>query len=146
VPNSNHFAVRAAVAALFMGDPALAGDNVFENRDYTLAEGVTTQIHVNRVLSQPEAVGTTGSPITWTTEIEMLFKARKSADIDADDACDQLWTGAFGKLLSNQTLGGLAMRIEPGDALFDQDPVDTNVAEITQRFTVMHRTAATAIT
>jgi hypothetical protein len=146
MPNSQHYAVRAAVAALFLaGEPPLADGNIFENRDYALAEGVTSQIHVNRVSSQPEMIQITGAPIDWTTEIELRFKARKTDYGSADDVCDQLWSAACALLLANQTLGGLAMQIDPGDVSFDQDSGDTNVAEITQIFKVMHRTAGNTI-
>jgi hypothetical protein len=142
--NSQHYAVRAAVAALFTGAP-LAGGNVFQNRDYALAADVASQIHVNRNTSQPEAIQITGAPIDWTTEIELRFKARKTVSASADDVCDQLWVAAAALLLSNQTLGGLAMQIDPGDVSFEQDSGDTAVAEITQLFKVMHRTAGNTI-
>ena len=62
--NTKHYGIRAAIANLFLvGDPPLAAGNVFENRDYALAEGVATQIHVNRINSQPEQIQITGATL-----------------------------------------------------------------------------------
>lgn len=144
---SQHRAIRTAIAALFTAEPgALAAGNVHENRDYALAEGVTEQIHVNRVVSLPEAIQITGAPVDWTSEIEIKFKARKTPHLSAEDACDDLWVAGFGRLMAGQALGGLVQLVTPGEVTFDQDAQDTNVAEITQRFMVVHRTASNVIT
>jgi hypothetical protein len=142
---SKHMAIRAAVAALFAAATPLAGGRVFQNREYALGAGVASQIHVNRVESDPEGEILTGAPIDWQTELEVVIKARKSGGAEAEDVADEIWTEAYARLMADQSLGGLAMLLTQGQVTFGQDEADTDVAEIRWRFTVMHRTTNNAI-
>lgn len=142
---SKHLAIRAAVAALFAAAPALAGGRIFQNREYTLATGIDSQIHVNRVDSDPNVDVLFGAPIDWQTQIEAVVKARRSGATEAEDVADAIWTDAYARLMADQGLGGLAMQVTQGAVSFGQDEADTDVAEITWRFAVMHRTDSNLI-
>jgi hypothetical protein len=142
---SKHLAIRAAVAALFAAAPALAGNRIFPNREYALPAGVDSQIHVNRVDADPEGEILTGAPIDWVTQLEVVIKARKVNTTDAEDVADEIWTAAYARLMADQTLGGLVGLLTQGQVSFDQDEADTDVAVITWRFTVTHRTANNSI-
>lgn len=142
---SKHMAIRAAVAALFAAGPALAGGRIFQNREYSLAVGVASQIHVNRVEADPNGDILTGAPIDWVTQLEVVIKARKAAAVEAEDVADDIWTEAYARLMADQSLGGLAMQLTQGAVSFDQDEADTDVASITWRFSVSHRTANNVI-
>ena len=142
---SKHLAIRVAVAALFAAPVALAGGRIFQNRDYTLPEGVASQLHVNRAESTPEAIVLTGAPVDWQTELVVVIKARKAAGIDAEDVADEIWTAAFARLMADQTLGGTVSLLTPGVAVFDEDEADTDVARLSWRFAVTHRTDSNII-
>lgn len=142
---SKHLAIRAAVAALFAAATALAGGRIFQNRDYTLASGVASQIHVNRVDSDPDGEILTGAPVDWVTQIEVVIKTRKSGATEAEDVADEIWTDAYARLMADQSLGGLVGLLTQGAVSFDQDEADTDVAVITWRFSVTHRTANNSI-
>lgn len=142
---SKHLAIRAAVAALFAEATPLAGGRIFQNREYTLPSGIASQVHVNRVQADPNGEILTGAPIDWQTELEVVIKARKSGGTEAEDVADEIWTDAYARLMADQSLGGLVGQLTQGRVTFDQDEADTDVAAITWRFTVTHRTTNNAI-
>lgn len=139
---SKHLAIRAAVAALFAAAPALAGGHIFQNREYTLPIGVDSQIHVNRVESDPDNALMASGRLDWLTTIEVVIKTRQAATsaTEAETVADAIWTDAYARLMADQSLGGLVMQLTQGLVVFEQDTVDTDVAVITWRFTVLHRT------
>lgn len=143
---SKHRAIRAAVAALLTSAPALAGVHVFENRVYSLAQGVARQVHVNYVESTPAPIAIAGSPIAWATEIEVVIKARATPSGDsAEDVADALWTEIYAQVMGNQQLGGLAAYLEPGAARAEDDQAEVGVCRLTWLFVVQHDTSHNSI-
>lgn len=140
-----HLAIRDAIAALYAG---LAGDRIFQNRDYALPQGVPSQINVHRVQSQPERILIgAAAPIDWTTDIRTAITARKDAlaDSQAEPAADAIAVQCFARVMADQTLGGLCQQIEPGLIAWDQDEADSNVVQITWDIQVTHRTTDNVI-
>ena len=140
-----HLAIRNAVAALFEG---LAGDRIYQNRDYALPQGVASQINVHRVQSEPERllIGPT-APIDWTTAIKVAVTARKDAltEQSGEAAADDIAVACFARVMAAQTLGGLCDQIEPGILTWEQDEADSNVVLITWEIGVIHRTTNNVI-
>lgn len=143
---SQQLALRAFLVALLSQAPPLAV-NVFGNRDFALAEGVASQIHVNVSDSKPAVDELfTGSPIDWTTTFEILVKARKTGTTEASDVCDGIWLAVYARVFADASLGGRSKLTTPGEMAVDTDEADTSVAQITWYFTAVHRTANNALT
>ena len=143
---SQHVAIRMAVAALLSAAPALAGIKVHQNRDFDLPTGAAQQIHVNLAGTDGAEEVMEGAPIDWRTELAVTVKARRSGLTGASDVADATWVVLYGLLRSDQSLGGLAMSISPGSANVDTDEADTSLARLDWRFTVEHRTDNNSIT
>lgn len=138
---SDQVRIRAAVAALLLGGTAMAGGRVRENRDLSMSNDVTSQVHVNFTRSQPvDAVIYTGHPRDWMTDIELVFLARKTGGSEAADVADAMWVEAYSRLMADQTLGGLAGELLPGEAFVDNDQADASLCRLTWSVTVRHRT------
>lgn len=137
---SAHLDIRAAVAALFLAAPALA-TRVTENRDLSLPEGVQVQIDVYRLRTRPERpyMGT-DSPVDWTTDLRIVVKGRSEAVVD-DVMCS-----CYARVMADQDLGGLASGLEPGDMLWGQEELETNVVRATWDIVVQHQTRNNVIT
>jgi hypothetical protein len=143
---SKHIEIRAAVAALFLAGTPLAGGNVLQNRDFALAGDVAKQLHVNLAGSTPEDSPVyAGRPRDWSTEIELVVLARADGGSQAHDVADAIWVDAYGRLMANQTLGGLVMGVDPGEMTVDPDEADTSLCRLTWRFTCKHRTTNDSI-
>lgn len=141
---SKHLAIRDAVAALYAG---LAGDRIYENREYPLQQDVPSHIQVYRVDAQSERpfLGAT-APIDWTTTIRTVVKARKDATNSAEIAADTVMAACWARVMADQTLGGLVQLLESGGITWEQDEADSNVVMFTWDFQVQHRTEANVIT
>lgn len=143
--NSSQRAIRAAVAGLFTAGTALAGGRVYQNRVFSLAAGVNSQVHVNYVDSVPERAAIFGAPIEWTTQIEVVIKARRSGGASAEDRADEIWVDAYSRVMAAQSLGGLASGLDPGPASVGDDELDTDTCRLTWALSVRHSTANNSI-
>lgn len=143
--NSKHLQIRAAVAAAIA---TVAEQRVVQNRDFTLAKGVDSQVHVNFRGSDPDKVSMSlaGHPIDWSTEIEIQVLARKIADQEASDAADAIWAQLFALVMADQTLAGKADYLEPGSVDVEDAEGDTSTCRLTWTLTVRHRTDSNSIT
>ena len=144
--NSQHLAVRDAVAALLQASPALAGGRVFENRDYKLAADAASGVWVYRDDSTPDRGTITGAPIDWTTRVRVVVKARTSGGISAETAADMLATEAYARIMGQPHLGGLASDLAAGSINWQQDDADTAVALCELEFFVKHVTTSNLLT
>lgn len=137
--------LRAAIAALLADLDAPGG--VHENRDFDMANGVASQVHVNLRRSVPnDQVVYTNHPRIWLTDFELVILARKTGSSEASEVADALWVAAYAALMGDQTLGGRASQILPGEAEYDDGQGDTSVCRLTWTFTVDHRTSNNTLT
>lgn len=142
---SKQLQIRAALAALLVA--SLGSVSVYQNREFSLANGVTSQVHVNLHSSEPvDTVVFTDHPRDWRTVIEIVMLARKSGATEASDAADALWATAYAAVMADQTLGGLSWEIAPGEATVEVDEADTSLARLTWLLTVHHRTTNNTLT
>lgn len=136
-----HLGIRDAVAALYLAAPALAGGRVYENREYALAIGVVSLIHVHRVRSVPEQLLLgVDAPIDWVTDIRTRIAARKDDVTTAEAVADALAVAVYGRVMADQSLGGLVYELIPGPFEWDQDEADGTVVIVTWDIQVRHRT------
>ncbi|KQT10967.1 hypothetical protein [Ramlibacter sp. Leaf400] len=142
---SKHLAIRAAVAALFAaGTPVSA--HVFQNRGFSLAQGLASQVHVNFDGGAPaEDEVYQNHPIDWESRFELRFLARAGGGLEAHDVADALWTDAYARIMADRKLGGLVWDLTPADVDVDTDEADTSVAVVIWRFTCKHRTTDNSI-
>lgn len=135
---SKHLQIRAAVAALVA---SVAGGRIHQNRDFNLATGIDSQVHVNFRRTDPDRVAMySGHPVDWATELEIKVLARKVASQEAGDVADEIWVQVFGLVMADQSLGGRAAYLEPGTADVENAEGDTTTARLTWTLTVQHRT------
>lgn len=141
--NSKHLQLRAAVATALAG---VAEGRVYQNRSFTLATGVESQVHVNFRQADPDKeVMYASHPVDWTTTIEVVILTRKIADQEAADAADAIWVDAFAAVMADQTLGGKADYLEPGTAIVDDGEGETSTARLTWSLTARHRTDSNSV-
>lgn len=136
-------ALQAAVAALFAG---LASGNIQQNRDFSLASDVATQIHVN--VGETDALQLhmgLDSPLDFDTEIEVTFLARKSGATEATAVADALFVDAYGLVMADQTIGARVWELQPGAAVYANDEAEVSLARLTWTFRVKHRATSNTI-
>lgn len=142
---SRQLQLRTAVADLLVTMNPDGG--IHEDREFNLPVDKTAQVHVNFRMSQPLGdMIYTSHPRDWRTEIEMVFLTRKSGAVEAADAADALWVQAYGLVMADQTLGGLAWEMLPGEASNVPDEADTSVCRLTWTLIVHHRTSNDTLT
>lgn len=140
------------VAATLSAPPALgaggAGHSpiLFEDRNYPLADAVTSQIHVDYGQSTPEVVAITGAPVDWSTDIEITIKARRDGPTSAKVLADSILVDVYARVMGDQSLGGRVALLQPGAVSLNRDELDTDVCSLTWTFSVQHRTANNVIT
>jgi len=144
MPASLHIQLRAAVAALLAG---IGAEAIFQNREFTLSNGKYSQVHVNLRSTRPEdQVIFTSHPRDWATELEVVILTRKNGSVEASDAADSLWVAAYQALMADQTIGGRAWDLLPGEAEFEDAEGDTSLCRLTWLLTVHHRTSNNTLT
>jgi hypothetical protein len=143
---TKHLTIRDTVAALYDAAPALAGGRIYENRNLPLPDGAESQIQVYRIESEPDRplLGS-HAPVHWSTEIEIVVKARKGA-ATAEVVADEIMADCYARVMADQTLGGQIAVVEPGSITWDQDEAATTVAVARWRFRVWHTTENNVIT
>lgn len=144
---SQHQAIAVAVAALLLVAPALSEGRVLEGRDFSLPVGVLSQIQVFLGDSVPESTLLTGAPVDWTTDVNVVIKARRSlvAALSAEAVADALWFDAWARVMAAQSLGGLVQSLVPSTVSRDRDEADTDVHVLTWLFQVTHRTTSNSL-
>jgi hypothetical protein len=146
--SSKHVQIRACAAALIAAIESPPDGGVLQNRDFALATGVTSQIHVNFRGTDPLADDPvfTGAPRDWATDLELVIIARKDGSVEASDVADALWVDAYAAVMADQTLGGLAWEIDPGRVDVEDGEADTSLCRLTCLLKVKHRTANNVLT
>jgi hypothetical protein len=143
---SKQLQIRSGVAALVAAACSVDG-GVHQNREYDLATGKTAQAHVNFTRTFPvDQMVYTAHPRDWATEIELKFLTRKNGSVEATDAADALWVAAYGAVMADQSLGGLAWELLPGEATVEDAQGDTSLCRLTWTLTVHHRTTNNTLT
>lgn len=144
---SKHLQIRAALAAAIVAAGVLPAARVHENRDFTLATGIDSQLHVNFRQSRPEDVVVFSTqPRDWTSEYEIVILARKAAGVEASSAADALWASVYQAVMADRSIGGRAIDLEPGEASVAEDEGDTSLCRLIWTLAVQHRTENNTIT
>lgn len=132
--NAIQAAIQAAVAA---GVPVTVGKaRPISGED---AQAVNVDLDVS---SLPGNLTQTRS--NWSTSIEVQCYARATGAVSVFAAVDPLLQTVFNALLANNTLGGLAQDVTPGDSdtvRWEWDELNEGVAKATVRLTVLHQSA-----
>lgn len=141
---SMHLQIRDRVAAALTAPDG----GVHTNRNFLLATGIDTQIHVNFRSSDPlgDSEIYTGAPRDWATDLEIVVLTRKTQGVEASDAADAQWVAIYGAVMADQTLGGLAWEVLPGHVELEDAEADTSVCRLTWTLTVHHRTTNNVLT
>jgi hypothetical protein len=137
---SKHLQIRAAVAAALVAG-GVSGERVLQNRQLMLGTAVDSQVHVSfRRAAPAQEVLYSGHPRDWNTDIELVILARKFGGVDASDIADAMWVQIYGLLMADESLGGLADHMVPGDVDVQDMEGDTSLCRLTWTLTVTHRT------
>jgi len=142
---TKHLGIRNAVAALLVA--LLPADRIHTNRAQSLPDGVASDIVVARRLSVPERnlAGAT-APIDWQTELRITIRARTVGAATAEATADALMAQVYALVMTDTTLGGSAMDLDPGAMDWSEDEAETGLALVTWDCRVMHRTTFDDIT
>lgn len=147
MPQSQQQGLCAAVAALLLVSPAVASGHVDEDRSLALANGVDEQVEVNLAGSVPPPADQqlVGSPLDWSTTIEITVKTRRTTEGSAAVRADAIWTEIYARVMADPSLSGRAQMCTPGEMQADPDEGDTDVCRLIWRVTYEHRTTHNSI-
>lgn len=139
-----HEAVVSAVKAKLAEAPAIA--MVIErSRRRPIEEDVNAAVNVYFGGGIPQRGVIRGAPIDWVTTVRFECLARASEGQTADQAALALHALAWERLMSDQSLGGLAMDMVPGPVDIDEDELDTPVGCAIGTIQILHRTASNTL-
>lgn len=139
-----HQAVVRAVVDRLKADPALA-DEVNRARRRPIEEGVQTAVNVYFAGSLPQRGAIRGAPIDWQTIVRFECLARGSFDQTPDEVALELHAKAWERLMGDQSLGGLAMDMVPGQVDTDDDELDSPIGCAVGTVQIVHRTASNTL-
>lgn len=140
-----HEAVLAAARTLLEQAPAIA-EEITRSRRRPLSEGVATAVNVYFGGSAPARGTIKGAPIDWTTVIRFECIARAAEGQTADQAALALHAKAWERLMSDQSLGGLASDLVPGALIpTDDDEADMPIGAAIGTVSAVHRTASNTL-
>lgn len=138
-------AVTAVVAALQSGTPVAS--LIARVRLRPLAQATTQAVVVRPVASQvSEAALAPGYPVSWTTTVAVECYARSGSATAPDVAVDALLQSVYDRLMSDPSLGGTVLALQPQELSYDFDADGEQTTCVTLVFAVRHRTAGNTLT
>jgi hypothetical protein len=91
----------------------------------------------------PDSIGLSGHPIDWTVALRVDCYARFGVNNQQPHVeVTQLYAAAYKALMSDTTLGGLVLGIEPGPASWNYADDERQLALVSSTFAVLLRTGA----
>ena len=144
--NSQHLALRDAVVVLLLAGPPVFAGRVYANRDYKLAADAPSGVWVYRDDSTPARGPMMVSPIDWTTRFRVVVKARTTGGISAETAADTAATEVYARIMSQPFFAATVSDVEAGPITWQQDEIETSVAQCELEFLVQHRTTHNLLT
>lgn len=147
--NSTHLALCDAIVALLLASPALASGNVEANRNTAMPQGMDSKVYVYLQDATPTAGDSSNQTpigtIDWSTRIQIDCLARDTHGASAIENSDALQVAVFARLLSEPTLGGLAIDLENKAIAWTTHEADTSISQCQAIYSVWHQTGATSI-
>jgi hypothetical protein len=132
-------AITAIVDAL---NAAPAVENVSRVRVRQVSAGTSTAVVVRPVDSQvAQASVTSSQPITWETRIGVECYARAAANQAPDIAVDALLSTVYAKLMTDPTLSGAVIALQPQSVSYEFDADAENTVCATFVFSARQRAA-----
>lgn len=138
---TRHLLIAQAMVTLLKSGPAIA-DQVYGARTRPIPSDVGSAVNVKLGRSSSQLSSVIGGPTDWSTLIAVECYGKVEGG-SSDEAADPVLEAVFERLASDPNLGGIAMSVEPleGDTLqWDFDSLETNMACVTAKFVVRHRT------
>ena len=142
-----HDAIVGAIVAALLASPALAAGRVSEEADFDqLPEGVDQAVSVAMLGSDPATalLGAT-APIDWRTTVRVLCFARADTAGAGGRASRALHAAVYARLMADQTLGGLAMWVEPPTLSTDTALIGTRMGVLSADYVIRHRSSNTSL-
>lgn len=131
-------AVTAMMVAL-QSAPAVAAQ-IGRVRLRPLAQGVSQAVVVRPLQSQvAEASLMPNYPVSWTTAISVECYVRSSVATPPDVAVDALIEAVYARLMSDPTLGGAVLSLQPQEISYDFDADGDQTTCATFVFHARHR-------
>jgi hypothetical protein len=142
--NTQHSAMRDAVVAALLAAPALASGRIEARRRRPVAAEVASQINVYLEDSTPTdgPIGTT----YWATRVRVECVARAATGLDSETVADALAVQVHARLLTDPSLGGLAIDTVVTSMAWTDDELETSLSACQQLFQVTHATPTASIT
>ena len=132
----------AAIVALLQASPAVAAQ-VDRSRLRPYAKEISQGLVVRPVQAEAAdgALGNPGLPIKWVSTIAVDCYQRSTASTAPDAAVDNLVAGVYTRLLTDPTLGGVALWVQPKAVSYDFDTDGEQTTCVTLHFHVHQRTS-----
>lgn len=128
-----------AIMAALQSAPAVAAQ-VGRVRLRPLAQSATQAVVVRPLHTQVTEAGLMpGMPISWTSTIAVECYARSGATLAPDVAVDPLIAAVYARLMTDPTLGGVVLGIQPQEISYDFDADIDQTTCVTLSFSTRHR-------
>ena len=113
------------------------GTRIYRSRATAIARSETPSIVIEFVSDEPTINSATYLKLDWTLRIRVVVIVRsETPDTTADPTVESLHT----KILTNTTLGGLAIDIQPSTQTFEVLDADQPAGVITCEYEIQYRT------
>lgn len=133
----------AAAVALAVG----AGVKVTKGDTRPVSGELASKVNLNLV-SSSQIAGLTMTRTNWQTLVDVEIYGKGTGATDAMAAVDGLLQTVFNGLLADNTLGGLALDVNPADGetvRWDLDEQAERLCRATARFLVLHQSTDRSI-
>lgn len=126
-----------ALIDLLEDEPAVAVDQIVRGRRTPMPEGVDSRVTIRPADADEMPISVHEAPIDRMLIVAINLDVR---DTDAEAELDVLLKAVYAKLMTDSTLGGVAIDITPGRITWDFDSLDDDVASAALLFNVRLRT------
>lgn len=136
-------AVGAIVAAL-QSAPAVCA-HIDRVRLRPVAQSVALAIAVRPVQSEVQQYQLSSLPVSWITTVSVECYAKSGASTPADVAVDPLVESVYARLMTDPTLSGAVVTLQPKGISFDFDADGEQTTCASMVFNVLHRSVGATL-
>jgi len=133
--------ILAAIATTLAGTTNV-GTRIYRNRVEPISKNESPALVIEPVKDICQQ-NTSLPTLDWTLRVRIVVISRA---LIADQAADPTIASLHSKLMSDLTLGGLAIDVQPAEVKFDFVEADTPAGVFSCEFDVRYRTSVTSLT
>ena len=133
-----------AIVAVLQSAPAVCSQ-IDRVRLRPVAQSVSLAIAVRPVQSEVQQFLLSSLPVSWESIITVECYAKSGASTPADMAVDPLLESVYARLMTDPTLGGTVVALQPKGISFDFDADGEQTTCASMVFNVLHRSVGATL-